>query len=85
MRVFRDAAAKHAANRLARVRREIFAIGHIEPDEQPEPVGELEIELVGNFDVAAQRVEAHRLGVAETLFEEIRRCGSRHSSSGYQS
>ena len=79
-----DRRLEHATQVLARRRREEFHVGHIEPDDETEPVGEIEIERVGNLDVAAQRVEAHRLGVGEALLEKLA-FGGRHSSSGYQS
>ena len=67
----RDGLAKHVAQGLARRGREELRVGHVEPDDQPQPVGEIEIERIGNLDVASERVEAHRLGVGEPLFEKL--------------
>ena len=72
MTVRSDHFAEHVANGLSGRRREEFRIGHVEPDHQPEAVGQIEIEPIGNLDVASQRIEAHRLGVPEPLFEKIR-------------
>ena len=69
--VRRNRRPEHPAQHLARRGREELHVGHVEPDDEAEPVGEIEIELVGNLDVAAQRVEAHRLGVQEALFEKL--------------
>ena len=66
-----DGRLEHAAQVLARRGREEFHVGHIEPDDETEPVGEIEIERVRNLDVAAQRVEAHRFGVGEALLQKL--------------
>ena len=66
----RDRSAENIAQVLARGGREELRVGHVEPDDQPEPVGQLEVELVGDFDVAPQRIEAHRLGVSEPLLQK---------------
>ena len=66
-----DRRFEHTTQFLARRRREELRVGHIEPDDETEPVGELEIERIGNLDVAAQRVEAHRLGVGKALLEKV--------------
>jgi hypothetical protein len=70
MAVRGDGFAENVAQVRARGGREELHIRHVEPDDQAEPIGEVEIVLVGDFDVASQRVEAHRLGVAEPLLEE---------------
>ena len=70
MPVVDDGAAKRLPQGLARRGREELRVGHVEPDDEAEPVGQIEIDPVRNLDVAAQRVEPHRLGVAEPLLEK---------------
>ena len=66
----RDRLAENIAQVLARGGREELHVGHVEPDDQPEPIGQLEVELVGDLDVAPQRIEPHRLGVSEPLLQK---------------
>ncbi len=65
-----DGFAEHLAQRLPGRWRQEFRIGHVEPDDEPQPVGEIEIKGIGNLDVASERIQSHRLGVGEPLFEE---------------
>ena len=53
MAVGPDRRSKHPPQRFARRWRKELHIGHVEPDNQSEPVGEIEIEPVRNLDVAA--------------------------------
>src|SRR5271170_976653 len=69
--VGRDRGPEHPLQRFARHGSEELHVGHVEPDDEPEPVGEFEIEPVRNLDMAAQRVEPHRLGADEALLEEL--------------
>ena len=71
MAVGRDGGPEHPSQRLARRRRQELHVGHVEPDDESKPVGEIEIEPVRNLDVAAQRVQSHRLGAGEALLEKL--------------
>jgi hypothetical protein len=68
----RDGVAEDVAERRARLGSEELHVRHVEPNDQTKAVGQIEIEPVRNLDMAAQRVEAHRLGVDEPLFEKLR-------------
>ena len=68
----RDGRAENLAQRATRRGREELHVWHVEPDDEPEPIGEIEIEPVGNLHVAPQRVEPHGLGPAEALLEKLR-------------
>ena len=77
MPVLCDRRLEHALQHFASRWREELHVRHIEPDNETQSVGEFEIERIGNLDVAAERVEAHRLGVSETLFEK---CSGRRAT-----
>ena len=66
-----DRVAKNPPQVFARGWREELRIRHVEPDDEAEPVGEIEVEPIGDFHMATQRVEPHQLGVAKTLLEEF--------------
>ncbi len=48
---------------------EPFEVGELGPHQQPEPVADVVVERVGHLDVAADGVEAERLGFFELVLE----------------
>ncbi len=61
------------AQPLRRSRREGLDVRNFRPEQQAQPVRDLIVARIGNLDMAAQAVQAHRLGLPGLVFQQLQR------------